>query len=225
MGAVGNRIHLTGSAFDYLGEVDGCDVPAAEVGREQNVSDECNVGGVTQGVSIRIVDYDLELSGRRDPTDLAGFVASDVEQAVRSEGDTIWQRIGELGNQLGLTGRPVGLYGDPGDSSAERFDDVERLPVRAECHAVGEVEWLIEPQLADSLGRETKDPGPGISEAVAIGDIDFTAGSGDDVVGELEADVVTSGCEHPGFSRRQIGFEDGTMLQVTGKEAAITKMS
>ena len=45
-------------------------------------------------------NHDFDVAGWCDSTDLTGFVASDIEEAVGTERQTIRQHIGELGNHL-----------------------------------------------------------------------------------------------------------------------------
>src|SRR5687768_16704842 len=83
----------SGSALDQgqaLGANIGAgDVPAAEIAVEQLAAAKCAVRGVAEGVSLRVVDQEVELTVRVGAVDARRLVAGDVEPAVYVEGEAV----------------------------------------------------------------------------------------------------------------------------------------
>ncbi len=135
------------------------DVPAAEVGGEEQRPVEGDVGRMAEDVCGRILGVDLELAGRgaQDPRRV---VERDVEIARVVEGDAVGQTV-DAGDMVGAAGRAaVGADGDAADLVGEGLDHEERAAVVRQRHAVGEAHRLGPPERAFA-GREVVAPDPG----------------------------------------------------------------
>src|SRR5579859_4522998 len=103
---------------------------------------------MAERVSIGIINEQVHVPVRADPVEARWLITGNVEILLSIKGDTIRQAGQILDKDFFASRRPVCANRYFADAMRERFDDVEFIPARGECHAVSETHGLGVPEVA-----------------------------------------------------------------------------
>src|SRR5262249_48826779 len=141
------------------------------IGGEESSPAEGDVRRVAESVRLGIGNQRAYVTVRPDAENRARLVATDIEVADGVEGEPVWEKTGQRGDDLRIARRAVLADHYPDYAVRERLGDEERAAVWRDGDAVGEVERGGAPELALTLGLETEDPRTGLFEAMAVGHV------------------------------------------------------